>query len=162
MTDLSKPFAWVIGRDNNANDKGFIDAMAWSEGEFTTPVYLAPQPLAVAQTSPEREAAVCARCGGAGFLEAVRCPNCSGVGWTIDEPKGCPTPRACSCPSAQRAPIQEALELAVNIIMASEPGDSRGVSNEAVALAAVSIGDTSAPVMKVIRNALALTSTEGK
>jgi hypothetical protein len=45
----AQPFAWVIGSDNNANDKGFIDAMAWSEGEFTTPVYLLPQPLTGAQ-----------------------------------------------------------------------------------------------------------------
>lgn len=61
---------------------------------------------------------------------------------------------------AQVAQVQEALELAVNIIMASEPGDSRAVSNEAVALAAVSCGDTSDPVMKVIRDALALSSTD--
>lgn len=37
-----EPVAWVIGRDNNANDRGFIDAMAWSEGEFTTPLYAHP------------------------------------------------------------------------------------------------------------------------
>lgn len=54
----------------------------------------------------------------------------------------------------QAAAVQEALQLAVNIIMDGEPGDSRAVSNEAVALAAVSVGDTSAPVMKVIRDAL--------
>lgn len=51
--------------------------------------------------------------------------------------------------------VREALTLAVNMIMENEPGDSRAVSNEAVALAAVSVGDTSAPVMEVIRAALA-------
>jgi hypothetical protein len=61
--------------------------------------------------------------------------------------------------NAQGAQVQQALQLAVNIIMASEPGDSRAVSNEAVALAAVSCGDTSEPVMKVIRDALAVPST---
>jgi hypothetical protein len=57
--------------------------------------------------------------------------------------------------------VKEALDLAVNIIMAGEPGDSRAVSNEAVALAAVACGDTSEPVMKVIREALALSRPQG-
>lgn len=39
---VGEPVAWVIGRDNNANDRGFIDAMAWSEGEFTTPLFAHP------------------------------------------------------------------------------------------------------------------------
>jgi hypothetical protein len=63
--------------------------------------------------------------------------------------------------AAQRSPVQEALDLAVNIIMANEPGHSCAVSNEAVALAAVSVGDTSAAVMKVIRDALAISSAHG-
>jgi hypothetical protein len=36
------PDAWVIPGDNTANDKGFIDAMAWEEGEFTKPLYAHP------------------------------------------------------------------------------------------------------------------------
>ena len=51
--------------------------------------------------------------------------------------------------------LEAALDLAVNIIMVNEPGDSRAVSDEAVALAAVSCGDTSPEVMAVIRDALA-------
>lgn len=49
---------------------------------------------------------------------------------------------------------QKALDLAVNVIMANEPGDSRAVSNIAVALAAVASGDVSEPVMAVINSAL--------
>lgn len=36
-----KPFAWVIPGSDTANDRGFIDAMAWEEGEFTKPLYAA-------------------------------------------------------------------------------------------------------------------------
>ena len=50
---------------------------------------------------------------------------------------------------------QQALELAVAIIMENEPGDSRAVSDVAVALCAVSVGDVSKPVMTVIRDSLA-------
>lgn len=52
------------------------------------------------------------------------------------------------------AALEKALELATEIIMKNEPGDSRAVSNEAVALAAVVSGDTSEPVMAVINKAL--------
>jgi len=38
-----QPVAWVIPGDGNANDKGFIDAMAWQEGEFTQPLYTEPR-----------------------------------------------------------------------------------------------------------------------
>lgn len=38
---LSKPVAWVIPGEN-ARDNGFIDAMAWEEGEFTKPLYALP------------------------------------------------------------------------------------------------------------------------
>jgi len=48
--------------------------------------------------------------------------------------------------------VREALSLAANIIMSFEPGDSRAVSNEAVAIAAVASGDTSNEVMAVIRS----------
>jgi hypothetical protein len=54
----------------------------------------------------------------------------------------------------REAELREAFVLAVNMIMANEPGDSRAVSNEAVALAAVAFGDTSPEVMNVIRAAL--------
>lgn len=33
------PVAWVIPGDDNARENGFIDAMAWQEGEFTRPLY---------------------------------------------------------------------------------------------------------------------------
>jgi hypothetical protein len=56
--------------------------------------------------------------------------------------------------------VREALNLAVNMIMAGEPGDSRAVSDEAVALAAVACGDTSEAVMKVIRGSTAAQLTE--
>lgn len=57
-------------------------------------------------------------------------------------------------PQAASGALKEALDLAVNLIMESEPSDSRAVSNEAVALAAVACGDTSDAVMKIIRAAL--------
>lgn len=48
--------------------------------------------------------------------------------------------------------LREALDIAVDIIMASEPGHSCAVSDIAVALAAVACGDISEPVMKVMRD----------
>ena len=50
--------------------------------------------------------------------------------------------------------LELALSLAVNIIMAGEPGDSRAVSDEAVALTAVQCGLVDARVMGVIAKAL--------
>ncbi|WP_156433895.1 hypothetical protein [Bradyrhizobium retamae] len=46
--------------------------------------------------------------------------------------------------------LKRALVLAVDMLAANEPGDSRAVSNEFVALAAVSTGDTSPEVMAII------------
>lgn len=37
-----EPVAWVIPGDDNARPDGFIDAMAWREGEFTRPLYALP------------------------------------------------------------------------------------------------------------------------
>jgi len=37
-----EPVAWVIPGDDNARDNGFLDAMAWQEGEFSKPLYAAP------------------------------------------------------------------------------------------------------------------------
>ncbi len=37
-----EPVAWVIPGNDNASAKGFIDAMAWQEGEFSRPLYAAP------------------------------------------------------------------------------------------------------------------------
>lgn len=51
--------------------------------------------------------------------------------------------------------VREALELALGILGRMEPGDSRAVSNEFVAMAAVASGDTSDRVMAVIRSAKA-------
>lgn len=50
--------------------------------------------------------------------------------------------------------VQRGLTLAVNMLSAHEPPDSRAVSDEFVALAALSIGDDSEAVMKVIEAAL--------
>ncbi len=50
--------------------------------------------------------------------------------------------------------LELALALAVNIIMAGEPGDSRAVSDVAVALAAVQCGLVDDKVMDVIIQAL--------
>jgi hypothetical protein len=36
-----QPVAWVIPGDDNARADGFLDAMAWQEGEFTRPLYAA-------------------------------------------------------------------------------------------------------------------------
>lgn len=52
-------------------------------------------------------------------------------------------------------PIQKALRLAVNMLSLYEPPDSRAVSDEFVALAAVDTGDTSPEVLAVIDAALA-------
>lgn len=53
--------------------------------------------------------------------------------------------------------LKAALHLAVNMLSAHEPPDSRAVSNEFVALAAVSTGDASGEVMSIIRRALSQT-----
>lgn len=58
--------------------------------------------------------------------------------------------------------LKQALDLAVCMIMKHEPGDSRAVSNEAVALCAVSCGDTSEAVMKVIHDALEREKANGQ
>jgi hypothetical protein len=42
---VTPPVAWVIPGDDNGNMHGFIDAMAWEEGEFTRPLYASPQPV---------------------------------------------------------------------------------------------------------------------
>lgn len=60
-----------------------------------------------------------------------------------------------------RKQLEQALSLAVNIIMTNEPGHSCAVSNEAVALAAVSCGLVDDDVMKVITDALTLCQDEG-
>lgn len=56
--------------------------------------------------------------------------------------------------------LRDALSLAVNMLAPYEPGDSRAVSDEFVALASVVSGDTSGEVMPIIRAALER-STEG-
>lgn len=52
-------------------------------------------------------------------------------------------------------PIEKALACAVNMLSIYEPPDSRAVSDEFVALAAVVSGDTSPEVMAVIDAKLA-------
>ena len=37
----SEPVVWVIPGSDNARSDGFLDAMAWKEGEFTRPLYAA-------------------------------------------------------------------------------------------------------------------------
>lgn len=39
--ELPEPMAWAAGTECNA--RGFIDVMAWSDGEFTVPLYTADQ-----------------------------------------------------------------------------------------------------------------------
>lgn len=58
----------------------------------------------------------------------------------------------------ERDQLREALTLAVNLLAVNEPGDSRAVSDEFVALAAVSTGDASREVMAIIRAANARTA----
>lgn len=55
---------------------------------------------------------------------------------------------------------RKALDVAAYIIMQGEPGDSRAVSDEAVAICAAASGDTSEAVMSVINRKLAFSSTE--
>lgn len=50
--------------------------------------------------------------------------------------------------------VERGLKLAVNMLMKHEPPDSRAVSDEAVALAALSCGDDCIAVMQVINGAL--------
>lgn len=50
--------------------------------------------------------------------------------------------------------LKLAFDLAVNIIMKNEPGDSRAVSDEAVALCAVSCNLVNDDVMNVIAKAI--------
>lgn len=52
--------------------------------------------------------------------------------------------------------LQTALKLAVAMLAHTEPGDSRAVSDEFVALCSVSCGDSSGEVMPVIRRGLEL------
>lgn len=40
-----EPVAWVIPGQDTARADGFLDAMAWQEGEFSRPLYAAPQPV---------------------------------------------------------------------------------------------------------------------
>jgi len=40
----TQPVAWVIPGRDNADANGFIDAMAWEEGEFTRPLFTSPVP----------------------------------------------------------------------------------------------------------------------
>jgi hypothetical protein len=53
-------------------------------------------------------------------------------------------------------PLQEALDLALDILGAMEPGDSRAVSNHYVAMACVAAGKTDDEVMRCIRETRAL------
>jgi len=119
---------------------------------------LSSTPCESAQSAPEPTADQLAQFeNGAGTLMSRK--EAFEFGWKQALAALSSTP---SATPAQSVPMREALELAVNIIMISEPGDSRAVSNEAVALAAVLAGDTSGPVMEVIRNALsARSSTDG-
>lgn len=56
--------------------------------------------------------------------------------------------------TATREQLKKALTLAVNMLAHYEPGDSRAVSNEFVALAAVQCDLVDDAVMKVIEDAL--------
>ncbi|PDT86529.1 hypothetical protein [Sinorhizobium sp. BJ1] len=40
--EAGEAVAWVIPGDDNARDDGWLDAMAWREGEFTRPLYAHP------------------------------------------------------------------------------------------------------------------------
>jgi hypothetical protein len=40
--NAEEPVAWVIPGSDNARADGFIDAMAWQEGEFSRPLYAHP------------------------------------------------------------------------------------------------------------------------
>jgi hypothetical protein len=55
---------------------------------------------------------------------------------------------------ATRRDLEEALKLAVGLLAPLEPGDSRAVSNEFVALAAVQCGMATDDVMQVIRDGI--------
>lgn len=52
----TKPVAWVIPGQDNANDRGFLDAMAWQEGEFTTPLYPASALTSLMEENAELKA----------------------------------------------------------------------------------------------------------
>lgn len=51
----------------------------------------------------------------------------------------------------ENAAVRDALSLAVNMLAPLEPGDSRAVSDEFVALASVACGDMRQEVMDIIR-----------
>lgn len=57
-------------------------------------------------------------------------------------------------------PMRKALALALCYLLQFEPGDSRAVSNEFVAMQAVLSGDTSGEVMPIIEAALAVAERE--
>ncbi len=59
-----------------------------------------------------------------------------------------------NCMSIREARLSDALKLAVAMLAPLEPGDSRAVSDEFVALAAVSVGEDDDAVMEVIEAAL--------
>ena len=59
-------------------------------------------------------------------------------------------------------PLRKALALALCYLARFEPGDSRAVSNEFVAMSSVLAGDTSGEVMPIIEDALSVAEREAE
>ncbi len=49
----AEPVVWVIPGDDTEDCNGFIDAMAWEEGEFTRPLYAHPTHAPVEEANHE-------------------------------------------------------------------------------------------------------------
>ncbi len=81
-----EPVAWVVPGDDNANAYGFVDAMAWQEGEFSRPLYAAPpaQPAQRLTDEPQWRPIETAPQDGAQYLA------CDGKKmWTRNQPPNC-------------------------------------------------------------------------
>jgi hypothetical protein len=54
--DAPEPVAWVIPGDDNARADGYLDAMAWREGEFTRPLFASPPDVELVRMREQEQA----------------------------------------------------------------------------------------------------------
>ncbi len=118
---VPEPVAWVIPGDGHARDGGWLDAMAWSEGEFTKPLYAHPPAEAATDETRLRNAVKLAY----GHL------------WNVNEEPAAPIPiRTNEAASiAARHALRDVLTMdergeAIKIVRAALSGRKEGNVNE--------------------------------